>query len=123
MKYLLLIYSNPQSRAIWDGFSDEQRAEGWRKHFALIEDLAESGELILTEGLADPSMSKQVSVVNRQTVTSDGPFAEVKEYIAGFILIECDTPERAIEHAARIPEADLGLVEVRPVLDRAGLEM
>lgn len=123
MKYLILIHSNPKSRQIWEGFSDAQRAEGFGVYAALSEDLAASGELIVTEALADPSLSKRISVREGQTMTSDGPFAEVKELLAGFFLIECDSIERAIEIAARVPEAELGLVEVRPVLDLGGLEM
>ena len=57
-----------------------------------------------------------------QTVTSDGPFAEAKELLAGFYLLECDSMERA-EVAARLPEAEFGLIEVRPVLTLGGLEM
>lgn len=123
MKYLILIHSNPKSRQIWEGFSDAQRAEGFGVYAALSEDLAASGELIVTEALADPSLSKRISVHEGRTMTSDGPFAEVKELLAGFFLIECDSIERAIEIAARVPEAELGLVEVRPVLDLGGLEM
>jgi hypothetical protein len=123
VKYLILIHSNPKSRQIWEGFSDAQRAEGFGVYAALSEDLAASGELIVTEALADPSLSKRISVREGRTMTSDGPFAEVKELLAGFFLIECDSIERAIEIAARVPEAELGLVEVRPVLDLGGLEM
>jgi hypothetical protein len=64
-----------------------------------------------------------VSVRDGQTVTSDGPFAEAKELLAGFFLLDCDSPERAVEIAARMPEAELGLVEVRPILQLGGLEM
>jgi len=58
-------------------------------------------------------------------IASDGPFAEAKEQLAGFFLVECDSMQRAIEQAARIPEAGLGLVEVRPVMtiDFSGLDM
>ncbi|MGH9199494.1 MAG: YciI family protein, partial [Acidimicrobiia bacterium] len=100
MKYLILIHSNPKSRQIWEGFSDAQRAEGFGVYAALSEDLAASGELIVTEALADPSLSKRISVREGRTMTSDGPFAEVKELLAGFFLIECDSIERAIEIAA-----------------------
>jgi hypothetical protein len=123
MKYLILIYSNPASREAWAGFSDEQRAEGFSVYAALTEDLAASGELIVTEALADPSLAKRVSTREGGTVTSDGPFAEAKELLAGFYLLECESMERAIEHAARVPEAELDLVEVRPVLDISGMEM
>ncbi len=123
MKYLVLIYSNPASRQIWEGFSDDQRAEGYRYYAALTEELAASGELIVSEALADPSLTTRVSVRHGQTLTSDGPFAEAKELLAGFFLLECDSPERAVEIAARIPEAELGLVEVRPILQLGGMEI
>jgi hypothetical protein len=123
VRYLVLIYSNPASREIWEGFSDEQRAEGFRYYGAITEELAASGELIVTEALADPSLTRRVTVRDGQTLTSDGPFAEAKELLAGFYLLECDSMERAVEVAARMPEAELGLIEVRPVLTLGGMEM
>ena len=123
MRYLVLIYSNPASREIWEGFSDDQRAEGYRYYAALTEELAASGELIVSEALADSSLTRRVSVRDGQTLTSDGPFAEAKELLAGFFLVECDSMDRAVEIAARVPEAELDLVEVRPVLELGGTEM
>ena len=123
MKYLILIYSNPASRAIWEGFSDDQRAEGYRYYAALTEELAAAGELIVSEALADPSLTTRVTVRDGQTLTSDGPFAETKELLGGFFLLECESHERAVEVAARVPEAELGLVEVRPVLELGGTEL
>ena len=123
MKYLILIYSNPASRKGWEGLSAAQRAEGLGVYAALREDLAASGEMIVSEALADPSLGKRVPAREGRTMTTDGPFAEVKEQLAGFFLIECESIERAVEHAARVPEAAFGLVEVRPVLDLSGLEM
>jgi hypothetical protein len=123
VKYVILIHSNPQSREIWESFTDSQRAEGYRAYAALGEELMASGELIVTEALADPSLTKRVSVRDGRTITSDGPFAEVKEHLAGFFLIECESEARAVEIAARIPEADLDLVELRPVLDLGAAEM
>jgi hypothetical protein len=123
VKYLVLIWSNPASRAIWESFSDEQRSEGFRYYAALTEELAASGELIVSEALADASLTRRVSVRGGQTLTSDGPFAEAKELLAGFFLLEVPSEERAVEIAARVPEAELGLVEVRPVLRLGGMEM
>ena len=123
MKYLILIWSNPESRAIWESFSAEERSEGFAYYAALAEDLEASGELIVTEALADPSLTKRVTVREGQTMTSDGPFAEAKELLAGFFLVECESAERAVEIAARVPEAELGLVEMRPVMDLSGFEM
>ncbi|HEY6590920.1 MAG TPA: YciI family protein [Actinomycetota bacterium] len=123
MRYLILIYSNPASREIWEGFSDDQRAEGYRYYAALTEELAAAGELIVSEALADPSLTTRVTVRDGQTLTSDGPFAETKELLGGFFLLECESHERVVEIAARVPEAELGLVEVRPVLELGGTEL
>jgi hypothetical protein len=123
VKYLILIYSNPASREIWEGFTDDQRAEGFRYYAALADELAASGELIATEALADASVTRRVAVRDGHTLTSDGPFAEAKEQLAGFFLLDCRSAERAIEVAARVPEAELGLVEVRPVLQLGGTEI
>jgi len=121
MKYAILIYSNPQSRALWEGFTDAERGEGFRVYAALQADLASSGELIVSEALADVSQTKRVTARRGRTTTTDGPFAEAKELLAGFFLVECENLERVIEHAARVPEAEYGLVEVRPVLDLSGV--
>lgn len=122
MKYLILIHSNPESLLVWKGLSDAQRLEFGRGHMALTEALAESGELIVSEGLADPETAKYVSVRDGKTLTSDGPFAEVKEHLAGLYLIECDSIERAAEIAAMAPDAAYSYVEVRPILDMSGWE-
>src|SRR5687767_3240723 len=76
VKYLLLIYVNPASRKVWEALPEDQRAEGFRAHAALDEDLAASGELIVTEALADKSLAKRVSVREGKRIASDGPFAE-----------------------------------------------
>lgn len=123
VKYLILIYSNPRSRELWEAFSDAEQAEGFAAYAALDEELAASGELIVSEALADASQAVRVAVRDGRTITSDGPYAEVKEHLAGFYLIECDSLERAIEIAARVPGADPLGVEVRPVLDLGGTEM
>jgi hypothetical protein len=121
VKYVILIYSNPTSRKLWESFSDAERAEGFRAYAALDEDLAAAGELVVSEALADPSTATRVAVREGRTITTDGPFAEAKELLAGFYLVDCDSHERAVEIAARVPGmAELGLVEVRPVLDLGG---
>jgi hypothetical protein len=123
VKYMILISSNPASRQIWESFSAAQRAEGWKHYAALTEDLIASGELIVSEALADPSLATRIRVGEGQVMTSDGPFAEAKEHLAGFFLIECESIERAVQIAARVPEAALGLVEVRPVMSLGGTDL
>jgi len=123
MKYLIMVLSNPESAAALRELTAEQGREFGRGHRALGEAMAESGELIVSEGLADQSNAVRVRVRDGETMTSDGPFAEVKEQLAGFYLVECDSLERAIEYAARVPDAAFTDVEVRPVLDLRGMEM
>jgi hypothetical protein len=123
MKYLIMVLSNPESAAALRELTAEQGREFGRGHRALGEAMAESGELIVSEGLADQSNAVRVRVRDGETMKTDGPFAEVKEQLAGFYLVECDSLERAIEYAARVPDAAFTDVEVRPVLDLRGMEM
>ena len=119
MKYLIQIYSNPASRAVWEGFSPEQQAEGYSYYQDISNELISSGELVASEALADISLAKRVTHSDDGTVASDGPFAETKELLAGFYLVDCDNESRAVEIAGRFPEAQYGLIEVRPVLEMA----
>lgn len=112
---MILIYGNPASRKIWESFSDAERASGLRSYAELTESLAESGELIVSEALADPALTQRVPASAEDLVT-DVPLAEAKEQLAGFFLVDCADMERALEVAARVPEAAYGLVQVRPVM-------
>ena len=123
MKYLILIHHNEESRKTWESYCEEHRAALIRTHVQLAEDLAESGEMVISEALADPSQAKRVLVQDGRVTTTDGPFAELKEHLAGFYLVECESIDRALEHAARIPEAAFGTVEVRPVMSRVSPEL
>jgi hypothetical protein len=120
VKYMLLIYSNPES---WAGLSAEQREGLSRSHEALTHELTEQGLLVSSAGLADPITTRTVSVRDDTRTTTDGPYAEAKEHLAGFYLVECDDIEQAIDYAARMPDAQYVAVEVRPVMDTSGLEM
>jgi hypothetical protein len=123
MKYLILIYGNPQSRQIWEGFSDAQRAAGFGLYAALTEELAASGELIVSEALTDISQAKRVTAGDGRMTSADGPFAEAKEHLAGFFLVDCENQDRALEIAARLPEARFGLIQVRPVMNLGGSDI
>jgi hypothetical protein len=122
VKYLVMIYSNPASRAVWDGFSDAEKAAGLTVYTALVEELAGTGELVVTEALADPSHGRR-PVPSPVPPTGDGPYAEVKEHLAGFFLVDCAGMDRALEIAARIPESSYGLVEVRPTMTYDGMDV
>ena len=123
MKYMILILSNPQFLERWEALPKEKRERFGRDHVALGAELAETGELVAVEGLADPALAKRVKVAGDQVMISDGPFAEAKEHLAGFLLVDCESEDRALAIAARVPDAVWGLVEVRPVLDLSGWDM
>jgi hypothetical protein len=111
---VVLIYSNAESRKLWEQFSDTERGEGLAYYAGLTAELEASGELVATTALADLSTTKRVRVDEGRTLTTDGPFAEAKEHLAGIYLLDVTGEERAVEIAAKVPEAALGLVEVRP---------
>jgi hypothetical protein len=119
MKFLLIMNVNP---AVLDALTEDERNEIGNTHGAFMETITKSGELIITQALADPSQSVVVSVRGGQSVVTDGPFLEAKEYVGGFYLIDCENKERAIELAALIPDAKIeGLgVEVRQIMFSAG---
>jgi hypothetical protein len=119
VKFLIMIHTNPLARAMWESFSEEDRAVGYGAYAALTEELMTSGEYVASAQLADPETSRRVGA----PLATDGPFAEVKEYLAGFYLVDCDSMERALEVAAKVPGAEDMGVEVRPVLDNAAMDM
>ncbi|WEO99367.1 YciI family protein [Streptomyces sp. FXJ1.172] len=119
MKFLIGLHINP---AVLDALTDEEKAAIGDGHTKFIEELKQSGELIVTQALVDPSQAAVVRVRDGRPVVTDGPFLEAKEYLGGFYLIDCENKERAIELAARIPDtriAGLG-VEVRQVMFSEG---
>jgi hypothetical protein len=114
MRYMILIRANPDAFAGW---GPEQYEAFGRRHLALSDRLSESGELVAAEGLAESASAHTIAVRDGEVITSDGPFAEVKEHLAGFLLVDVEGFERAVEIAAEVPDAELGGVELRPVLD------
>ena len=120
MKYLLIMHMNP---VIWDSLTEEEKNGVMDGHGGFMEAIKESGEMISTVALPDPSESATVRVRGGVPVVTDGPYLEAKEYLAGYYLVECASRERAIEVAAMIPDAGVeGLgIEVRPVVFSAGL--
>ncbi len=120
MRYLILINQNPHA---FDGMTEEQLGAFGRRHLELRDALLESGELVAGEGLANASLAHTVAIRDGRTVISDGPFAEVKEHLAGFYLVEVSSFERAVQIGARVPDAELAEVELRPVLDLRAVDL
>ena len=122
MKYLIMVQSNPTSLAHWETLTAQQKEQFGREHFALTDALLDSGQLVASEGLAPIETAKQVSVRDGVIAATDGPFAEVKEHLAGFYLVECADIDEAVGIAARVPDATFNHVQVRPVFDRSVLD-
>jgi hypothetical protein len=117
MKYLILIQSNERSLAAWEKMTGEERMDFGRAHLKLTDEMQNAGVHVASEGLADPELAAWVSVRDGRTIASDGPYAEVKEHLAGFYLVDCANRDEAIAWAAKVPDAAITEVEVRPVLD------
>jgi len=120
MKYMLLIYDNANTREMFAADGGEAMAADMD---ALLEELTQSGELIGGEALADPSNTKVVRTHDGVPAITDGPLAEAKEHFGGYLIVDCDSPERATEIAGRWPNASFAAMEVRPLMDGSGTEM
>jgi hypothetical protein len=112
MKYMLVIAEEEGIRSQW---SDEDQQADMARWFAYTEDLRTSGALVDGQALHDSTTATTVRVEGGETLTTDGPFAETKEIINGYYLIDVADLDAAISWAAKLPT--LGAVEVRPVLE------
>jgi hypothetical protein len=115
----MLIYNNPANLEAQGQDLDAIYAEVG----AIMEELQAKGEWVSGEALADVSQSKVVRVQDGTPAVTDGPFAEAKEHLAGFCIFDVATEERALEIAARWPDARINGVELRPLLTPGGTEM
>jgi hypothetical protein len=111
MKYLLLIYGD--ERALGD--AERQRCYGESTH--LMNELKASGRFLATAPLHDTPTATSVRVRGGKRLVTDGPFAETREQLGGFFLVNVQDRDEAIAIAARIPGASRGTVEVRPVVE------
>ncbi len=117
MKYMLLIYGNEE---LWQSFPQEEFERVVAETGALQAELRASGEFIGAYGVADQVQAKTVHLADGVPVVTDGPYIEAKEYLGSFDIIDCESLERALEIAARVPFARLGQVEVRPLMHESG---
>jgi hypothetical protein len=111
VQYALLIYGSGQG---WEQLSEEERQQQMQDYMAL----SQRPETRSGADLGELSSSTTVRVTDGETLTTDGPFAETKEYLGGFYLVECDDIDGAIEFASKIPAArNGGAIEVRSVVE------
>jgi hypothetical protein len=114
MKFILLIYNDPADlEALPAGDFDSKM----RNCLAHADELKHDGRLLESQMLEDASAAKSVRIRNGRQTTTDGPFAETKEVLGGFNLIEAENIDEAVRMAAEFPWAQTGCIEVRPVRD------
>jgi hypothetical protein len=122
MKYVVLMQVDP---SVIEALSPEEQQAIGDGHQRFIDEITESGEFLSTHALGDPSQSTVVRAKDGKPEVVDGPFAETKEFMGGYYLLDVESKERAIELAQRIPDARIdGLaLEIRPVMFSAGADM
>ena len=115
MKYMLLIYMEE------DALTEPERAHCYEESAQLARDLDEEGRFVATAPLYPVSTATSVRVRDGKRLVTDGAFAETREQLGGFFLIEAGDLDEAIAVAGRIPGARVGTVEIRPVIEVPGL--
>ena len=114
MRYLCLIYEDER---LWEKASKAEQEKVFEEYVAFSADIQKSGHHIASDPLHPTSTATTVRVRNGKISTTDGPFAETKEQLGGYYLIDAKDLNEAIQIAARIPGAKTGSVEVRPILE------
>jgi hypothetical protein len=114
MRYALLVYAN---EAVYAAMSPEEYGAMFQGHASFSNEALQRG--LLTEGapLQPTSTATTVRIRDGRTLITDGPFAETKEQLAGFYILNCRDLDEALAMAARIPDAAYGSVEIRPVME------
>ena len=117
MQYLLMIYSK---EGAWERMSPAQQQQGMAAYGAFTEALKKSGVLIGSNRLRPASAATTVRIANGKSQVLDGPYADTKEQLGGYYLIDVADLDAALAWAARCPGASHGVLEVRPVWSMAG---
>jgi hypothetical protein len=112
VKVMALIYGE-QGR--WDSLSDEERQDVYARYRAFADEAREAGVMVGGDELASTRDATTVRVRDAETLVTDGPYAESKEALGGYFVFEVDTLDQALDFAAKIPGAETGAVEVRPI--------
>jgi hypothetical protein len=113
MEYMLLIYDRETD---WAKLAEKDRGAMFKEYGAFTESLKKNGNLRAGNALQPVTSASTVRVRDGKTVTTDGPFAETREQLGGYYLIEAKDLDEAISIAARVPSARSGSIEVRPIM-------
>ncbi len=116
MQYLLLIYENEAKREARVG---EEQAAYMAGYHQFTKDIIAAGAFRAGDALHPTSTATSVRVRDGETLVTDGPFAETREQLGGYYLVEAEDLDQAIDIARRIPTASCGTIEVRPIMDYA----
>ncbi len=114
MRYVCLIYDDEK---VIDAMSKDQSDAFMGEYFSFSDDLHKTGKYVAGEALQPVSTATTLRIRNGKLSTTDGPFAETKEQLGGFYLIEAADLNEAMQIAARIPSVKTGTIEIRPVVD------
>jgi hypothetical protein len=112
MEYLALIYAD---QSVWERMTNAEREAAYERYGAFAETARAEGVLVGGDELASTTSATTVRVRGHERLVSDGPYAEVKEALGGFFILDCASFDDALDWAARIPAVEHGAVEVRPV--------
>jgi hypothetical protein len=113
MQYLLLIYDNEK---LWEDMPEAERNQMFGEYMTFTEDVKKSGHYKAGDALQPIRTATTVRVRNGKTQSTDGPFAETREQLGGYYLIDAKDLDEATKIAARIPSARIGSIEIRPVM-------
>jgi hypothetical protein len=115
MKYLLLIYGDEQA------WTESERQECYLESTQLCRKLSEKGQYLAANPLQSVATATSVQIRNGKRMVTDGPFAETREQLGGYFLVDAKNLDEAIEIAGQIPAAKKGTIEIRPILEVANL--
>ena len=116
MKYMLLIYHDEQA---WNKLTEAEREQIYLEYRQLIQELQSKGQYLVGDQLQLTGTASSVRVRDGKQLVTDGPFAETREQLGGFFMIEATNAEEARRIAGRIPSARMGTIEIRPVVQPA----
>jgi hypothetical protein len=112
MQYLLSLYSD---ESVWPTMTEEQKKQGYAAYMAYTEALKQAGAFVASNRLQPTSTATTVRSTNGKSQVLDGPYADTKEQLGGYFLIEAPNLDAAISWASRCPGSQHGVVEVRPI--------
>ena len=114
MRYMLLIYDN---EALSESRSEAEEQAIFAEYFKFSDEVRSKGVMEAGDPLMPTSAATTVRVKNGKRLTTDGPFAETKEQLGGYYILNCKTLDEALAYAAKIPAAKYGCIEVRPIME------